>query len=105
MKNRLAIALALAVCVPAAYAQSSVEANGGLQFNFGSPGARSLALGGAFVGTADDATAVFVNPAGLTQLARTEVALEGRAFSYTNTFAASGHGLGPPTMRPTDMTA
>ena len=36
-----------------------------LQFDFVNPGAKSLALGGAFTGLADDATAGFANPAGL----------------------------------------
>jgi long-chain fatty acid transport protein len=78
--------------------QSSAEANAGVQFNFGSPGARSLGLGGAFVGIADDATAVFINPAGLTQMVKMEVALEGRVSSYTNTFTQRGRTFGEPTM-------
>ena len=36
-----------------------------LEFNFSNPGARSLAMGGAFVGRADDASAAYANPAGL----------------------------------------
>ena len=32
----------------------------GLQFNFSTPGARSLGMGGAFLGRADDATAAMV---------------------------------------------
>jgi len=49
-----------------------------VRFSLVPPGARSLAMGGAFVGFADDATAAWTNPAGLTSLARTEVAIEGR---------------------------
>jgi long-chain fatty acid transport protein len=74
-----------------------------VNFNFGSPGARSLGFGGAFVAVADDATAVFINPAGLTQIVRREVAVEGRLFSYTNKYAAAGRESGQPTQRGADM--
>ncbi len=46
--------------------------------NFQNPGARALGLGGAFVALADDASAVGLNPAGLTQLRRPEVSVEYR---------------------------
>lgn len=39
------------------------------------PGARSLGLGGAFVGVADDATAAIANPAGLTILTAKELSI------------------------------
>ena len=45
-------------------------------FNFLTPGARATSLGGAFIGLADDATAVESNPAGLTQLYDPELSLE-----------------------------
>ena len=45
------------------------------------PGARSVALGGAFAGLADDATAAFSNPAGLVQLLRPEISGELRLSS------------------------
>ena len=45
-------------------------------FNFLTPGARATALGGAFIGLADDATAVESNPAGLTQLYDPELSVE-----------------------------
>ena len=38
-------------------------------------GSRAIAMGGAFVATADDATAIFWNPAGLAKLEHNEVAL------------------------------
>ena len=47
-----------------------------IEFDFSNPGARSLAMGGAFVGLADDATAAYANPAGLTALLQPEVSLE-----------------------------
>ena len=47
-------------------------------FNFSPPGARSLGMGGTFVGIADDATAGGSNPAGLTILARPEASINFR---------------------------
>ena len=41
-----------------------------LPFNFSNPGARPTAMGGAFIGLADDASAAVANPAGLTSLAK-----------------------------------
>ena len=66
-------------------------------FSFSNPGARSLALGGAFAAVADDATAAFANPAGLGQLTRPEVSIEGRAWSYSTPFTSGGRAAGPPT--------
>ena len=51
-------------------AQTNSEINAGIQFNFSNPGARSLGFGGAFIGLADDATAAYTNPAGLTNLSK-----------------------------------
>ena len=48
------------------------------QFNFNLPGARANAMGGAFIGVADDATSSFSNPAGLAFLNETAVTLEYR---------------------------
>ncbi len=53
------------------------------QFNFITPGARATALGGAFIGLADDATAVESNPAGLTILSKSEVSVEWKYILYT----------------------
>jgi len=66
--------LALLFC-PLSSAQTTIEPP------IVSPGARSLGLGGAFVAVADDATAAWANPSGLTQLARPEISFEGRAWS------------------------
>jgi len=46
------------------------------QFNFNTPGARAIGLGGAFISIADDATASEANPAGLIILERPEVSAE-----------------------------
>jgi long-subunit fatty acid transport protein len=67
------------------------------QLSFSNPGARSLGLGGAFVALADDATAAWANPAGLVQIARPEVSLEGRHWRYSTPFVARGRIEGEPT--------
>jgi len=72
-----------------------------LQFSYSDPGARSLGFGGAFVALADDATAAFANPAGLVQLLRPEISIEGRRWDYSTPYTlggrlegqASGNGL------------
>ena len=54
--------------------------------------ARAIGLGSAYVGVSDDASALFWNPAGLTQLAQPEVALHhlsGLAGIQQDTFAAA----------------
>jgi len=55
------LALAFAVCAPTA------SANG---FNLNGVGSKAIGMGGAFIGLADDPSAVFWNPAGLTQTSR-----------------------------------
>src|SRR6185436_2563794 len=46
------------------------------RFNFNTPGARAMAMGGAYVGVADDATAADANPAGLCNLTTGQVFVE-----------------------------
>jgi long-chain fatty acid transport protein len=64
----LALALVMLVNSGIAAQPSTNTASTSFQvdLNLSNPGARSLALGGAFVALADDATAAFANPAGLT---------------------------------------
>lgn len=50
-------------------------------FNLSGAGARALGMGGAFIGVADDATAIAWNPAGLTQLERAELSVVTRFVS------------------------
>lgn len=68
-----------------------------LEFSFSDPGARSMGFGGAFVALADDATAAFANPAGLVQLVRPEVSIEGRTWSYSIPYTRSGRVAGSPS--------
>ncbi len=97
------LGLFLLVCTGASVlAQTNSEINASVQFNFSNPGARSLGFGGAFIGLADDATAAYTNPAGLTNLSKPEISFEGRYFQYRNEFLDSGHAFGAPTGNGTD---
>src|ERR1700751_2482658 len=86
--------LFLAICAlataPVAAQNTDIESLSGLQFNFGNPGARSLGMGGAFLGLADDASAAEANPAGLTILRKPEITTEGRTFQEQQVFPTSG---------------
>jgi hypothetical protein len=66
----------LAVFFNGARALTDEEIFRDLRFNFSSPGARAMALGGAFVGVADDATAADANPAGLCTVPDVQVFME-----------------------------
>jgi len=59
-----------------ASAQSNDEVFPQLQWNFSTPGARANAMGRAFIGVADDATAAVTNPAGLLRLTKPQVYFE-----------------------------
>ena len=93
MKRLLAPILFCTILLGAgpSYAQGGPET---LLFSFSNPGARSIGLGGAFVALADDATAVYSNPGGLVQLARPEISIDGRFWSYATPFTEGGQVLG-----------
>src|SRR3954468_3606225 len=78
------------VALPLAAQNTDIESLSGLQFNFGNPGARSLAMGGAFLGLADDASAAESNPAGLTILRKPEISIEGRNYMQDQVLTTSG---------------
>lgn len=86
----------LAASLPAA-AITNIETNATIPFSFSNPGARSLAMGGAFLGLADDATAAYTNPAGLTRLGISkQFSAEFRQLSFETPYAASGNfGIRP----------
>ncbi len=70
------------------FAVSFVFANAfALDLNISGAGARAKGMGGAFIGVADDATAVSWNPAGLAQLDRPEASAVGlfNISKYTET--------------------
>lgn len=94
MKHRhlsRAVALALLGVAGSAAAITNVENNSSIPFSFSNPGARSLGMGGAFVGAADDATAAYTNPAGLTGLGlEQQMGVEFRRTSFDAPFANGG---------------
>jgi len=93
------IAALIVVAPRTGLAQTSLQIP--LQFDFLNPGAKSLAVGGAFAGLADDATATFANPAGLTQLGASEVSIEFRGSWVTTQFLQAGRLSGPSPTKAT----
>lgn len=82
-----------AVCVLSVFCFSSTSLalvfypeTANINFRFNNPGARANAMGGAFIGLADDATAAFTNPAGLVVLTKPKLAAEHKytEFSYVS---------------------
>lgn len=57
-------------------------------------GARAEGVGGAFIGIADDATAIVWNPAGLTQLERTEASVVTRFIMEKEEYTPQGFFAG-----------
>jgi hypothetical protein len=93
------------VLISATEASAQVGLQIPLQFDFLNPGARSLALGSAFAGLADDATAGFTNPAGLTILTLPELSFEVRGRRLESPFLRGGRLSGPLTGTGVDITA
>lgn len=58
------------------FAQTNERLYEDLDFRFVTPGARAIAMGKTFVGLADDATAAYSNPAGLSNLLEQELSFE-----------------------------
>jgi hypothetical protein len=54
-------------------------------------GARAVGMGGAFIAVADDATAASWNPAGLTQLRKSELSIVYSHFSRSEDIDISNH--------------
>jgi long-subunit fatty acid transport protein len=78
---RVSIALLVVLASPAA-AQLESPLLSKVYPNIVNPGGKSLAMGGAFVALADDATAAFANPAGLADFSRWEIGASGKAFAF-----------------------
>jgi len=88
--RKLVLVCAALLALPLAAQNVDIEALSGLQFNFGNPGARSLGMGGAFLGLADDASAAEANPAGLTILRKPEISIELRNYEEQQIFSTTG---------------
>lgn len=97
----LSLAMSL-VCGGTAWGAGAVNST---PFNLSTPGARSLGMGGAFLGLADDATAAYSNPAGLTSLTEggPQIAVELRNWSYSTPFISGGRLDGTPQGRGLDF--
>src|SRR6188508_21365 len=89
-KQLCLLAFCASIALPLLAQNTDIESLSGLQFNFGNPGARSLGMGGAFIGLADDASATEANPAGLTILRKTEFSVELRNYEEQQIFTTSG---------------
>src|SRR5215813_6736770 len=89
MGFRFGIVLIVVLCVggSTALALTDEENFRDFRFNLINPGARSLALGGAFISLADDATAAQANPAGLSYLLQQEYFVELRGVDNGNRVA------------------
>ena len=92
----LVIAAALLAASGTVSALTDTETNASIPFNLANPGARSMGMGGAFVGLADDATAAYTNPAGLTQLVTPEISVEGRHTEYSIPHVTGGSAAFDP---------
>lgn len=98
MKRQLTLAIGVALLgmSGAAFAITDTETNASIPFNLANPGARSMGMGGAFLGLADDATAAYTNPAGLTQLVTPEISAEARHTEYDLPYVNGGSGSVSP---------
>lgn len=65
----------------------------GIDWNITGAGSRAMGMGGAFIGLADDATAISWNPAGLYQLERMEASVVTQFYSETLNFEAAGYSF------------
>ena len=105
MRTFSATALALSLVGPSVVLAQTPSASVSYQFQFINPGARSLAMGGAFAGLSDDATSVFANPAGLTLLSRPEISFDVRNVHVEAEYFSGGRTGGVPTGRGIDTVA
>src|SRR5690242_14063757 len=98
MKQQLTLAIGAALLAASGtvFALTDTETNASIPFNLANPGARSMGMGGAFIGLADDATAAYTNPAGLTKLVTPEVSAEARHTEYTLPYVNGGSATANP---------
>jgi hypothetical protein len=89
LRLSIGLAMAAALATPAA-AVTDEEIFRDFRFNFANPGARALAMGGAFIAIANDATAAQANPARLGVLRRPEIFAEVRNRNTDSTQTGSG---------------
>lgn len=75
----------------------------GYETEYPDNGGRALGRAGAFVAKADDPTAIYYNPAGLTKQKGTNILLSANAISLTHRFAPSDDVLGRKTRQFGDL--
>ena len=96
--NRRHMALAALLLILALTASQAFASNG---TQIGTVGARSTAMGSAFRGLADDWSAVYFNPAGLTQLqSKWTIGFSGGLIAPRGSYEAASY---PPTMMPSAL--
>lgn len=88
MKTKFFLTLPLASLL--CFAQIASAQVAGVDFNTLGGGAKARGMGGAFMGVADDVTAVFWNPAGISQIKKTEFAMEFKNTLNKGTSKANG---------------
>jgi len=79
LSTRLLLLLSLSVLL----ASGSAFASG---FALPEQGAKAVGMGGAFVATADDPSAIYFNPAGMAQQRNAEFLVGGTAITFSNQF-------------------
>jgi hypothetical protein len=94
--SAVAICALVAGAAPAA-AQVNILSAATVTLDEGAPSARALALGGAFIGLADDASTMLTNPAGMRLLGRREVVAEFRQRQLDTVFPLRGRRFGSAT--------
>ena len=100
MRRRIGISVCTAACLLAGAADAAAQSG----FNFGPDNGSQIARGSAWVARADDATAVFYNPAGLSRQRRNifyggHLMTMNRCFTRTDAFGnpvSPGQGLPAP---------
>jgi len=86
---RLMVAVALIACCGI-----TLTANG---LNLNGMGSKAIAMGGAFIGQADDYSAVFWNPAGLSQMKKSGISLFGTFLMPSGTYTFPAYGIDAKT--------
>ena len=83
--KKIVLVMVLSICLlfPITDVRAFVLTGNSINNNYNNPGARANAMGGAFIGLADDATAAYTNPAGLSVLTKPEVAAEFKINTHT----------------------
>ncbi len=90
MKQRMTPARLMLTVVLIALTGISLSANG---LNLNGVGSKAIAMGGAFIGQADDYSAIFWNPAGLAQMKNSSLSFFGTSLIPTGTYVFPAYGI------------